>query len=144
MTKRKSKPATRIEEPEIVPSKEEIAEEEVNAKVNEEEVELEETEKPIIVKEKHKKKAKTITEIELCYAGHFDIAKRVGAKSSKLYVFRKDKYKAPVATKVLKEDSTALLEEKGKGCISHAPESLFVTKEYYEKEIERAKYINRL
>lgn len=82
-------------------------------------------------------------DIKVLYVGVYKQAKRVGVVSGKEYLFGKDTYNVPVAVKVQQEDVEALLAEKGKGCVSHAPERLFVTQAEWDEEINLAKKANK-
>jgi len=79
---------------------------------------------------------------KILYIGNYQEARRLGSVTKKFYIFSKDNYNSPIPTEVYKQDVPALLAEKGRGCISHAPERIFVTEEEWQQELASAKKEN--
>jgi len=94
------------------------------------------------IKETWKKKKKPLKKVEtreVVYVGTADVATRFGAVTGKKYVFTRDRFGAPVATKVVEGDYPALVSEVGRGCAARNPDALFMSKLQWDLEVQLAK-----
>ena len=90
-----------------------------------------------------KKKVIEVKYREVVYLGVADEAERIGAVTGTQYIFRKDRYRMPVATQVNERDYSAIVAEKGRGCARKSPEILFMSKIEWNLELEQARVANR-
>lgn len=81
--------------------------------------------------------------IELVYLGTSEKATVKGKVTGAKYTFSKDVYGMPQATTVDERDSSGILALEGKACCGKSPNKLFVTKQEWELEINKAKKFNR-
>ncbi len=78
-------------------------------------------------------KDSTPATVMIRYVGRAQGATRIGEKTKKIYKFKRDKSRTPLATRVQKEDVPYLLAETGMGCFRRAPESLFVLNDEFDE-----------
>jgi hypothetical protein len=79
----------------------------------------------------------------MVFIGSFQRAKRVGKITGRSYIFEKDKFGMPIQLEVDEEDARILVEERGSGCATHAPDIIFMTLMRWNIELQNQRNINR-
>lgn len=99
--------------------------------------------KTITTRETPYTRKKEVKYREVVYLGTADISTVRGAVTEKVYTFRKNEARMPIATRVDEKDYLGIVALRGKGCARRNPEILYMSKVEWDLELEEAKRINR-